>query len=153
MREHGLVHVLRHVQARHRQERQVENAHERRLAGRVGVAGLRRLEGADAQAVQVLLHRRDRLAEMDLDREVAVALLLDILRHRLDAAGIGARRRWAATRHAMAHARSSVAGAAPGIPATNPSDRWPPTIRSEEHTSELQSLMSISYAVFCLKKK
>src|SRR3546814_3355969 len=28
--------------------------------------------------------------------------------------------------------------------------RWP---RSEEHTSELQSLMRISYAVFCLKKK
>src|SRR3546814_3648236 len=26
-------------------------------------------------------------------------------------------------------------------------------IRSEEHTSELQSLMSIPYAVFCLKKK
>src|SRR3546814_10674340 len=28
---------------------------------------------------------------------------------------------------------------------------WP--LRSEEHTSELQSLMRISYAVFCLKKK
>src|SRR3546814_9615988 len=28
-----------------------------------------------------------------------------------------------------------------------------PTVRSEEHTSELQSLMRISYAVFCLKKK
>src|SRR3546814_5545142 len=28
-----------------------------------------------------------------------------------------------------------------------------PTYRSEEHTSELQSLMRISYAVFCLKKK
>src|SRR3546814_6404497 len=28
-----------------------------------------------------------------------------------------------------------------------------PEIRSEEHTSELQSLMRISYAVFCLKKK
>src|SRR3546814_2134901 len=28
-----------------------------------------------------------------------------------------------------------------------------PTTRSEEHTSELQSLMRISYAVFCLKKK
>src|SRR3546814_6655234 len=28
--------------------------------------------------------------------------------------------------------------------------RWP--LRSEEHTSELQSLMRISYAVFCLKK-
>src|SRR3546814_5233956 len=27
------------------------------------------------------------------------------------------------------------------------------TSRSEEHTSELQSLMRISYAVFCLKKK
>src|SRR3546814_8590507 len=28
-----------------------------------------------------------------------------------------------------------------------------PTSRSEEHTSELQSLMRISYAVFCLKKQ
>src|SRR3546814_6810664 len=32
---------------------------------------------------------------------------------------------------------------------TNPT----PDYRSEEHTSELQSLMRISYAVFCLKKK
>src|SRR3546814_9314691 len=31
--------------------------------------------------------------------------------------------------------------------------RHGPAIRSEEHTSELQSLMRISYAVFCLKKK
>src|SRR3546814_8852491 len=30
---------------------------------------------------------------------------------------------------------------------------WPSRPRSEEHTSELQSLMRISYAVFCLKKK
>src|SRR3546814_953900 len=29
----------------------------------------------------------------------------------------------------------------------------PSSVRSEEHTSELQSLMRISYAVFCLKKK
>src|SRR3546814_7251408 len=29
----------------------------------------------------------------------------------------------------------------------------PAFLRSEEHTSELQSLMRISYAVFCLKKK
>src|SRR3546814_4017121 len=35
--------------------------------------------------------------------------------------------------------------AAPLLPALPP--------RSEEHTSELQSLMRISYAVFCLKKK
>src|SRR3546814_3078552 len=31
--------------------------------------------------------------------------------------------------------------------------RQGPCARSEEHTSELQSLMRISYAVFCLKKK
>src|SRR3546814_10171695 len=31
--------------------------------------------------------------------------------------------------------------------------RWGYNRRSEEHTSELQSLMRISYAVFCLKKK
>src|SRR3546814_4565544 len=31
-------------------------------------------------------------------------------------------------------------------------ERVPATLRSEEHTSELQSLMRISYAVFCLKK-
>src|SRR3546814_3400971 len=32
-------------------------------------------------------------------------------------------------------------------------EELPGSIRSEEHTSELQSLMRISYAVFCLKKK
>src|SRR3546814_9434898 len=32
-------------------------------------------------------------------------------------------------------------------------DRTDRHMRSEEHTSELQSLMRISYAVFCLKKK
>src|SRR3546814_8788931 len=36
-------------------------------------------------------------------------------------------------------------------PATHNTDKAPS--RSEEHTSELQSLMRISYAVFCLKKK
>src|SRR3546814_10403181 len=33
------------------------------------------------------------------------------------------------------------------------SDTFLDALRSEEHTSELQSLMRISYAVFCLKKK
>src|SRR3546814_7421276 len=37
---------------------------------------------------------------------------------------------------------------APPVPAKPASE-----IRSEEHTSELQSLMRTSYAVFCLKKK
>src|SRR3546814_4508287 len=46
-----------------------------------------------------------------------------------------------------------------GIPATIPTVRGAACARrgqegrSEEHTSELQSLMRISYAVFCLKKK
>src|SRR3546814_5320745 len=35
----------------------------------------------------------------------------------------------------------------------SPSIPLPQFQRSEEHTSELQSLMRISYAVFCLKKK
>src|SRR3546814_9178570 len=35
----------------------------------------------------------------------------------------------------------------------NGNDEQPEPPRSEEHTSELQSLMRISYAVFCLKKK
>src|SRR3546814_955538 len=34
-----------------------------------------------------------------------------------------------------------------------PEELLPSSCRSEEHTSELQSLMRISYAVFCLKKK
>src|SRR3546814_8866387 len=34
-----------------------------------------------------------------------------------------------------------------------PLNQYHVVMRSEEHTSELQSLMSISYAVFCLKKK
>src|SRR3546814_4396831 len=45
----------------------------------------------------------------------------------------------------------------PTMPASRPyRDYWAtaiPASRSEEHTSELQSLMRISYAVFCLKKK
>src|SRR3546814_8598277 len=72
------------------------------------------------------------------------------LRRQLDSAGGGRRARppdrgpvrgvGAARRHA---------GAAP----PEMSDDRPPAARSEEHTSELQSLMRISYAVFCLKKK
>src|SRR3546814_10562498 len=59
-------------------------------------------------------------------------------------------------------------GGPPATPITRPANCWPPpprsrsaspisaisiAERSEEHTSELQSLMRISYAVFCLKKK
>src|SRR3546814_3059152 len=55
-------------------------------------------------------------------------------------------------------ARAAIAGAAPvfgagevGRVAQGPEQGC--LGRSEEHTSELQSLMRISYAVFCLKKK
>src|SRR3546814_4984274 len=46
-------------------------------------------------------------------------------------------------------------GAAPNLPVPNPGPdgQFATVNRSEEHTSELQSLMRISYAVFCLKKK
>src|SRR3546814_7021526 len=43
-----------------------------------------------------------------------------------------------------------------GLAGATASQSWPlpaEPVRSEEHTSELQSLMRISYAVFCLKKK
>src|SRR3546814_8166483 len=63
------------------------------------------------------------------------------------------------------HGRRSLSKAAASLPFRGPErrrpDRYPPSRerwptlarRSEEHTSELQSLMRISYAVFCLKKK
>src|SRR3546814_4371081 len=38
-------------------------------------------------------------------------------------------------------------------PTTSRRETWSSTTRSDEHTSELQSLMRISYAVFCLQNK
>src|SRR3546814_2202800 len=50
-------------------------------------------------------------------------------------------------RSAPARRHLPCPGAGAGVAAGGRADR------SEEHTSELQSLMRISYAVFCLKKK
>src|SRR3546814_1124105 len=58
-------------------------------------------------------------------------------------------------------ARQRFRAARRRLPLHRPFRRRPPRgaaadagpLRSEEHTSELQSLMRISYAVFCLKKK
>src|SRR3546814_2833489 len=47
--------------------------------------------------------------------------------------------------------KAEVAGGM--LPAHLLGNMWQQDWRSEEHTSELQSLMRISYAVFCLKKK
>src|SRR3546814_8266593 len=57
--------------------------------------------------------------------------------------GVGA----AAVPDAAERAAGGVVVEAPGVVAEARE------VRSEEHTSELQSLMRISYAVFCLKKK
>src|SRR3546814_3126645 len=46
-----------------------------------------------------------------------------------------------------------TAGIAETKPDTDMIERVLAIVRSEEHTSELQSLMRLSYAVFCLKKK
>src|SRR3546814_7026850 len=48
---------------------------------------------------------------------------------------------------------ASVADVAEPEKQSSPDDQKQTPTRSEEHTSELQSLMRISYAVFCLKKK
>src|SRR3546814_2036371 len=80
--------------------------------------------------------------------------------------------RWLAAPRRIAHASAARPGMQPGQQCDNSNawwltrhesancrndrERWcSPGVkdRSEEHTSELQSLMRISYAVFCLKKK
>src|SRR3546814_2625244 len=48
---------------------------------------------------------------------------------------------------------TSYRKSAEALPLSAPVSTAEPEPRSEEHTSELQSLMRISYAVFCLKKK
>src|SRR3546814_1136271 len=77
----------------------------------------------------------------------------------LEAVGEGSRRRLRQRDPSVAirpwHAlRRSTTGPHPRRPGRGTrSSTGLPARRSEEHTSELQSLMRISYAVFCLKKK
>src|SRR3546814_3167420 len=90
----------------------------------------------------------DHLALPGEAAEIRQGLLRDP-RHRL----VGLRenqagRHLAGWRHELADGRTSVAGLL-----QKPDALPPAAARSEEHTSELQSLMRISYAVFCLKKK
>src|SRR3546814_9619820 len=49
--------------------------------------------------------------------------------------------------------RGAVPGREPSGQTKNPATQGSRGFRSEEHTSELQSLMRLSYAVFCLQKK
>src|SRR3546814_4283129 len=55
--------------------------------------------------------------------------------------------------HQRPHHRAAAADRHRGIPQGAQAALAGVRRRSEEHTSELQSLMRISYAVFCLKKK
>src|SRR3546814_8739329 len=76
--------------------------------------------------------------------------------HSLDENDIGPKHRGVVGRKAGAVAGYAYSAAIrkSGIVWTQANlDRWLTNPRSEEHTSELQSLMRISYAVFCLKKK
>src|SRR3546814_2855464 len=57
--------------------------------------------------------------------------------------------RWDPVRRSVHRRRSGCGQASWDLPARKSAH----PCRSEEHTSELQSLMRISYAVFCLKKK
>src|SRR3546814_7255763 len=81
----------------------------------------------DRVAAQHGAHARDQLADPERLREIIVGAKLEAD----DPVGLGAFGRQEDDRN--------VAG--------------PPDLRSEEHTSDLQSLMRISYAVFCWKKK
>src|SRR3546814_7803125 len=53
----------------------------------------------------------------------------------------------------LTHLRDRIAGERRALPWVRIDKDYVFDARSEEHTSELQSLMRISYAVFCLKKK
>src|SRR3546814_10249008 len=56
--------------------------------------------------------------------------------------------------HRLAHAaEAGLAGKGTGLAEPADVGHHQAGVRSEEHTSELQSLMRSSYAVFCLKKK
>src|SRR3546814_9549024 len=61
--------------------------------------------------------------------------------------------RRASTALASSAVRTSESSASTPAEVRSPNTLRMTSSRSEEHTSELQSLMRISYAVFCLKKK
>src|SRR3546814_7854439 len=85
-------------------------------------------------------------------------MVLAALRRILSGAAAGARQAGGAHRHRLALlARAAERRAWHRCGADRCRPQWGecslPARRSEEHTSELQSLMRISYAVFCLKQK
>src|SRR3546814_5744925 len=108
-------------------------------------APLARLEGR--VVMEELLKR---LPEWEMDYDNAVLSSTSTVR------GWDSLPVWVGKKPANAKAPVKPVAAAPEASAPVPLEgKWNVVVkgRSEEHTSELQSLMRISYAVFCLKKK
>src|SRR3546814_9851722 len=104
-----------------------------------------------------LFRSLDPTGDRRLGDRLAQCGYLDIRRHlvllRLSSAPSRPRRAAARARHSIRHAGGMVKGGWPDSPLSDRATAKTLRNRSEEHTSELQSLMRISYAVFCLKKK
>src|SRR3546814_8573180 len=92
-----------------------------------------------AKAGQRTTHRIERHTELASDRDRRQRVLDIVLAWQIEMKGFPARFGFA-----VVEADREMRAAAFGANVAG---------RSEEHTSELQSLMRISYAVFCLKKK
>src|SRR3546814_5240297 len=102
--------------------------------------GARRIEDHADFLGRVVLQQAPQHVAHAVDRAGRLALLVRQWRQRVKCAK--------QPRRAIDQDQGSLAVAAVLSHASRSS-----AIRSEEHTSELQSLMRISYAVFCLKKK
>src|SRR3546814_3932738 len=103
-----------------------------------------------------LLERGHRLDPARIPRSFPAAIAVRRARpqpdpHRAEAEGFAG----AVRQHAQDLRRPGIGAGGPEDPrgAVPAAGEDPQQGRSEEHTSELQSLMRISYAVFCLKKK
>src|SRR3546814_5256552 len=123
----------------------------RRRAGQRCIQG----DGRKLAAQQCLLAMQAQFrAGLRGAAEAQVGDLVDALEQRVEAVEVGQQHRRGLGADAghtgdvvdRVAAQRQVVGDLPRLHAV-------PRLRSEEHTSELQSLMRISYAVFCLKKK
>src|SRR3546814_7739781 len=106
----------------------------------------------DAHAPEIVADMRDHAADAIMPRRAAA--LLDLYLHRREVEfvvkGGDVLRRQLVEIHRGAHAAAAFVHEGRGFEQQH---ALAADARSEEHTSELQSLMRISYAVFCLKKK
>src|SRR3546814_4644006 len=96
-------------------------------------------------------HPSEIFAALFLDTRHRALAFEELFRGTVDGAEVHPRE---VVRRALAHnAAALIVGHNHPSGSAEPSAADRAVTRSEEHTSELQSLMRISYAVFCLKKK